>query len=510
MKKHFQIAGRGSWLSLAQVEVFREIVQRRFPGTEIHFSAKETWGDKDQSTPLHMINGKDFFTKEVQGALDSGEADFAVHSMKDVSSIDFFEHHHFAVIDREDLHDVVIFNPDVIEKIKHGKEIVIGTSSPRRAATATGFLKQALPRYEAKDPAINAVPVRGNVDIRLRKLDEGLYDGIILAVAGLNRLLRYAPASADVRRLLQDKKLMVLPLFECPPAAGQGAIVVEANPANRDAVAVLDAVRDVTLTTAILKERHYAEKYGYGDSREFGVFHIDTPHLSFTYASGKDLHDRPFAEWDFERPPYQPGELFSAATHMKSFFSYRYYDTLPDGGKDSFFVSSHKAIHNDATVGFLQQKRVWAAGTKTWLSLAEKGIWVEGCADGLGLETLAPLLESPLIGLEPERIQIITNEASKNRWIAAGWSAVATYLVIPERNSEIQEQIKNAGTLFWTSYQQYNMYRDDVRPDARHCCLAGKTASLFRDEGIVPHLFPDVKSFKQWEKKQLTSITGGV
>jgi len=374
---------------------------------------------------------------------------------------------------------------------------------------ATGFLQQALPRYGNAMPVVNATPVRGNVDSRLRKLDEGMYDGIILAVAGLNRLLKYESAMGAVRHLLEGKKLMILPLFECPPAAGQGAVVVEADPANRDAVAILDAVRDARLTKAILKERHYAEKYGYGDSREFGVFHIDTPHVSFTYAAGKDLQDKPFAEWAFDRPVNPEGEIFSAADHMKSFFSYRYYDMLPDAGVDAFFVASHRAVHNDETVRVLQEKRVWAAGTKTWLSLAQQGVWVEGCADGLGLETIVPLLESPLIGLLPEFIQIITNETSKDRWISSGWNAMATYRLVPEQDEWVRQRIRSAGGLFWTSYQQYNLYRDDVPHGALHYCLAGKTAVLLRAEGIEPHIFPDIKSFKQWQQELLTLIPAG-
>jgi hydroxymethylbilane synthase len=181
LKSSFTIACRGSWLSLAQADIFRKKVAALYPDVIINTTIIETAGDKEQTTPLHLVEGKDFFTKEIQDYLNSGQADFAVHSMKDVSSTDFFAAGNYAIIDRELLHDVAIFNENITDKIKRGEKIIIGTSSPRRSNMATGFLQKALPKFNDAAITVAAEPIRGNVDTRLQKLDNGAYDGIILA-----------------------------------------------------------------------------------------------------------------------------------------------------------------------------------------------------------------------------------------------------------------------------------------------------------------------------------------
>jgi hydroxymethylbilane synthase len=216
-KKNFTIVCRGSWLSRAQAEIFTRRIQASFPDITTTILIRETAGDKNLSTPLHLVEGKDFFTREIQDTLRSGEADFALHSMKDVSSETFFSESRYAIINREPVQDIAIFNPNVIEKIANGLPIVLGTSSPRRSNMATAFLESVLPNTGQYPVQVTAASVRGNVDARLQKLNAGEYDGLVLAVAGLNRLLQFEPAAPTVRALLANKKMMVLPLFECQP-----------------------------------------------------------------------------------------------------------------------------------------------------------------------------------------------------------------------------------------------------------------------------------------------------
>ncbi|MES2776714.1 MAG: hydroxymethylbilane synthase [Bacteroidota bacterium] len=513
MKQLFNIACRGSWLSLAQAEIFSQKILAHFPGITLNLVIETTAGDKEQNTPLHLVEGKDFFTREIQDCLQNGKADFAVHSMKDVSNEYFFQGNHYAIIDRDCLQDVVIFNEDITDKIKAGKKITIGTSSPRRSLMATGFLQKALPKGSENPVHIESQPIRGNVDTRLQKLNDQEYDGIILAAAGLNRLLRFSPSKEKVSQLLQNKKLMVLPLFECPPAAGQGAIVAEATADNTDAIEILERIKSEVFTNAILQERVYAQKYGYGCSQQFGVFHVDTENTSFTYTSGANENSQPFTEWDFEMPTdITAKELFSSTDYMKDFFSYQFLDEdasslqggtpLVDRGQNAVFISSHKAIHSTALVNKIAGKKVWAAGTRTWYELAKKGIWVEGCADGLGLEFLQSTWESPLVKLKRRDIQIITNTSSAHHWIADGWDAAATYELIPKHAEEIQAAINKAPFIFWTSFQQYEQYKTFINDDALHACPAGKTAKLLLAGGLKPFIFPTIKAFTDWRSQQ--------
>jgi hydroxymethylbilane synthase len=502
LRSSFTIACRGSWLSLAQAEIFKRKVAALYPAVTITITIIETAGDKEQNTPLHLVEGRDFFTREIQDQLNNNQADFAVHSMKDVSSLDFFAAGHYAIIDRELLYDVAIFNEAVVEKIKKSETIIIGTSSPRRSNMATGFLQKALPKLSEQPISITAQSIRGNVDTRLQKLDNGNYDGIILAAAGLNRLLQYEPAKEKVSALLKNKRLMLLPLFECPPAAGQGAIVAETNKENTDAIEILNAINEPSLTNAITKERVYAQRYGYGCSQQFGVFHLDTAATSFTYASGKDDTAATFTEWDLAITLNTEGKnLFAATDHMKDFFAYDFLDdAIVDGSAKMFFVSSHKAIHSEKIKNALQQKKVWVAGTKTWYELAKKAIWVEGCADGLGFEFLSPVFKSPLVDIDTNKIQIITNTSSVLNWKEENINAVGTYALSGDLSEEIKNEIADADIIFWTSFQQYQLCKPFLKNKLQHVCPSGRTAKLLMVEGIKPIIFPTIKSFIDWRK----------
>lgn len=510
MRKEFNIVCRGSWLSLAQVELFCQKVKAQFPDLVLRPLIKETKGDREQSTPLHLVEGKDFFTAEIQEDLRNGRADFAVHSMKDVSGDAFFENSFYRIIDRNDLRDVAIFKEDILDKLAAGKPIVIGTSSPRRTLMATGFLQKALPQLSQNPVKIEAIPIRGNVDGRLRKLsDLEDYDGIILAAAGLNRLLQYEPATETLQELLRHKRIMFLPLFECPPAAGQGAIVVETNQDNQDAIAILNKIASQEHTHAVASERVFAAKYGYGCSRPFGVFHKNLSHISFTYASGLNQQMEPFTEW--EQPiNLNPAtiDLFSGTDYMRSFYTETNLDHVKiPSTASAIFVASQKAIHSNTLVKQCQRKKVWAAGTRTWLALAKKGIWVEGSADGLGLESLLPLFESPLVQIDKSQCCILTNQNSVVGWLSEGWHAAATYCLHPNFDPSLIATIGKADLVFWSSYQQFLIGSTYVKQGVIHACPSGKTAIRLQGLGLNPLIFPTIKAFQSW--RQTTTVTEG-
>jgi hydroxymethylbilane synthase len=501
----FSLVCRGSWLSLAQAEIFKARVKQFFPAITINVIVRDTAGDQNQSTPLHLVEGKDFFTKDIQQSLRNGEADFALHSMKDVSSADFFSNSSYAIISRDMLQDMAVFNENVTHKISKGETLIIGTSSPRRSNMAIDFLQKALPQCHHKTAIIEAKPVRGNVDIRLQRLNDGEYDGLILAAAGLNRLLRYQASAETVKTLLSGKKTMLLPLFECPPAAGQGAIVAETDPANHEAVALLRAIEDRALTTAIEQERNMAYRYGFGCSQQFGSFYINTSKTAFGYAAGKDDKNQPFTEWDFNMPLLTKGKTFFSATdYMKDFFTNSYLDDVQiNHQKDIVFVSSHKAIHSNTLAQQLASKTIWAAGTRTWLALAKKGLWVNGCADGLGLGFILPILAAPLFNVQPQDLEVITNSSSALHWQQDGIVATGTYTLNAVNSKLITDAIAIADIIFWTSFQQYEAYSKYIQKPVIHCCPAGKTATLLSQQGIEPVIFPTIKAFIQWKESTI-------
>ena len=503
-KQSFAVVCRGSWLSVAQAEIFKQKVALHFPSVNINIVIKETAGDKNQSTPLHLVEGKDFFTKDIQDFLQSGQADFAIHSMKDVSGEAFFNQNYYAIIDREDIRDVAIFNANIIDKLKNSQPIIIGTSSPRRSNMATHFLQQALPQFNATLPNIKAIPIRGNVDVRLHKLEtEEMYDGIILAAAGLNRLLQYAPAKKAVAAFLANKKWMYLPLFECPPATGQGAIVVETVANNVDAITILNTIKDTVNHNAIQQERHMAAKYGYGCSQQFGTFHVDLPTISFTYAAGLNANATTFTEWKCTTMELCLQEkIVASSNYMKEFFSYQFDTSIQIPTTcTSVFIASHKAIHSNDSVKQLYQKNIWVAGTKTWLALAKKGLWVNGSSDGLGIDFIDKTWASALVSIVPKDVCIITNTESAANWQQNGRIAIGTYTLHPALSRHLQTEIETADHIFWTSYQQYQLCKSFLKLTVHHYCLPGQTAILLQQQGIQPIIFPSIKAFNIWMKK---------
>ena len=493
-----RLIGRNSRLSVLQLQVVKRQVEIACPGINVQIIARSSRGDELKDIPLQTVEGSDFFTQDIFDALQNGEADIAVHSLKDMSSDHFFGTNHFAVVDRDDVRDVAVFNAGVVDKIKEGKNIVIGTCSPRREEMAIGFLQKALPQLNSFK--ITTAIIRGNVDTRLQKLDAGEYDGIILAAAGLNRLLR-SEDDTRVRNLLADKKLMLLPLIECVPAPCQGAIVAEAHPSNIKAMEVLKKINDKQLMSDCINEKRAAAQYGVGCLQKFGVTSFLLGNKQFLYAAGTDSEGNSFTSWNgLPEPHAEEKNIFSTADHMGQFFNYEYFEATPELIEPVVYIANYKAIQQQAIVDQLQAKNVWAAGTKTWFELAKKRIWVQGCADALGLEALVDVWEMPLLTIKKDETALLTNEEAKANWQQKGWNVYSSYTLLPKKSTVIEEQISKADIIFWTSFRQYEQYTSIVKDDVIHICSFGETAALFHKAGITPVVFPTIKAFQQWKQ----------
>jgi hydroxymethylbilane synthase len=500
-----RLIGRKSRLSLLQLEIVKNKIKAIYPELKVEIIARSSRGDELQDTPLHTVEGSDFFTQDIFDALANNEADIAVHSLKDMSSEHFFGTNRFAVIDRDDTRDVAIFRKETDAKIKKGETIIIGTCSPRREEMAVGFLQKALPQWN-NGFRIETKSIRGNVDTRLGKLNTGEYDGIILATAGLNRLLESVEDGPAVKELLANKKMMLLPLIECVPAPCQGAIVAEANPANWNAVAVLDRINDVKLMQACVQEKQEAMQYGGGCLQRFGVTSISYGNNNVVYAAGKDSEGFSFHVWN-GLPVVDAGEkkIFSSTDHMGSFFTYEYNDEIIRIKEPVVYVANYKAVQQSALIEQLQTKKVWAAGTKTWFELAQQAIWVEGCADAFGLEFLQTPWQMPLFTIIKEQVAIVTNNQSTELWRSKGWNAYGTYSLVEKHSSGVEARVKEAGIIFWTSYRQYVQYKQVVKKDAVHACPYGETAEQLKAAGVNPVVFPNIKAFQQWRQISIPS-----
>ena len=202
------IGSRGSKLALWQAEHTRERLQQLNPQIDIRIEIIKTTGDVKKD-PLSVIGGKGVFTKELEDALLDDRIDIAVHSLKDLPTILPPGLSISAICEREDARDALVlaagseFDATALGNLPRGA--TVGTSSPRRLAQLRCYFGQDL---VIKD-------LRGNVDTRIRKLDEGQYHALILATAGL------------VRLGLHDRISLRIPISHMLPAVGQGAIAIE-------------------------------------------------------------------------------------------------------------------------------------------------------------------------------------------------------------------------------------------------------------------------------------------
>ena len=208
-KVQIVIGTRGSKLALWQAEWVRSEIKRHFPEVNITLKKIKTTGDKILDVPLAKVGGKGLFVKEIEEAMLRKEIDIAVHSMKDVPTELPAGLHLGAICKREDPRDAFISRLQNGEfQIKAFKELpdgaTIGTSSLRRSCQLKNLR-----------PDLKILQLRGNVDTRLRKLDEGQFDAIILASAGVKRLGH------------KDRITEYLPVEVSLPAIGQGAIGIE-------------------------------------------------------------------------------------------------------------------------------------------------------------------------------------------------------------------------------------------------------------------------------------------
>ena len=230
-EKIIRIATRQSPLALWQAEHVAELLVRAFPGVRTQLVKMVTRGDKILDAPLAKVGGKGLFVKELEQGMLEGVADIAVHSMKDVP-VDFPEGLYLAsILTREDPTDAFVSNhyASLNELPANAR---IGTSSLRREC-----------QIKEKFPDAQVMPLRGNVNTRLAKLDAGEYDAIILASAGLKRL-------GMSNRITQSLDASV-----SLPAIGQGAIGIECRIDDVEINAMLTALHDAETGLCVVAER---------------------------------------------------------------------------------------------------------------------------------------------------------------------------------------------------------------------------------------------------------------
>lgn len=257
MLNTLRIATRKSPLALWQAEHVQSRLEDLYPKLSVELVPMTTEGDRILDTPLAEVGGKGLFIKELEHALLSNKADIAVHSMKDVT-IDLPDELDLPVIlEREKSHDAFVSNTyKKIQELPEGA--IVGTSSMRRQAQLRAFR-----------PDLEIKTLRGNVGTRLSKLDNGDYDAIILAAAGLKRL----ELEKRIQQLIPHEILL--------PAVGQAAVGIECRAGDDKTIEIINALKHEITQQAVLAERAFSRRLFGGCTLPIAAFAtIDTEQVN--------------------------------------------------------------------------------------------------------------------------------------------------------------------------------------------------------------------------------------
>jgi len=523
-----KLGTRRSALARAQSAAVARQLEQLHPGLTVELVGIETRGDRILDTPLSAVQGKEFFTDDLDTALLAGETHFTVHSYKDLS-LERSERLLLAAVPRRaQPYDIAIFAADVPERLAAGHEVVIGSSSPRRAAFVPELLQRILPRAGADGRGIarvKLVDLRGNVDSRLRRLHEPRgsarqLDGIVLAFAGLSRLWADPAGVVLLRELLAPLPRMVLPLSQCPAAPAQGALALECRSDDQGTAGLLAAMDHAPTRRAVDAERALLAQRGGGCHQQFGATQIELPGIgTLLYqraapgSTSAELHwtpEEPLAApagpvlaWDGSRAARNGVEPLAAGI-AQSAHSLR--------NASAVFVAHRRALPEDDSIRINPAAHVWVPGIDTWQALAARGIWVDGCAEGLGFSAIESLLAEPMLQLPPrEQWTVLTHQDA-----AAGWPAgevIATYRHSGSNgagagtHAGAEEAAHSADAappadathVYWSSSAQFDRWHAQVAPHAQHACGPGKTFEHLRRAGVQNlRAFPQPLHWRRW------------
>ena len=237
---NLKIGTRGSKLALTQTNFVADKLKKAIPDADIEICVIKTGGDIMQDVSLLTIGGQGVFVKELEEALLSDKIDLAVHSMKDVPG-DIPEGLTFAaILPREDVRDVLVSRNNIkMEFLPKGAKV--GTGSQRRGA-----------QIKAVMPDVNIVPLRGNLDTRLKKIETENLTGVILAAAGMKRMG------------LAERITQFLPVETMLPAVGQGALGVQIRKDDAELAKACAELNDVTTAAEVTAERAFLRALGGG------------------------------------------------------------------------------------------------------------------------------------------------------------------------------------------------------------------------------------------------------
>lgn len=502
----YKIGTRGSLLAVTQTKIIQREL-KKLTGDEFEIVTIKTQGDLNTSAPLWQLEGKDFFTKELDEALLKGEIDLVIHSYKDLGSVRPSGIKLAAVTQRKYGNDILLIKQSTVERLNQLNELVVGTSSPRRIVNLEKHLNKIIPHF--KNKPIRTKMLRGNVNTRIKKLQENEFDAIVLAMAGLERLTTSDNSLQELTSLISGLNFLILPQSEFPSSASQGALGIECLENRNDNGELLKKIallNDSVTIEEVSRERKAFNEYGGGCHLAVGI-HVKKINNYFVhYHRGAVDHKDIYLKQLEPACTYQVKSKNVFLGMNKSATDQILYDEVIkkesirfDLDDQHLLVTSSHTLHNLNS----KAKVIWASGNRTLEKIVEKGYWVNGSLDGIGEDVLENYLNSSLIQLflqEPhltnQPLKVLTNDVSPNK---LGTTIPCYKRQITNPTAQFKTNLLKCEAYFWTSYFQYETYLrlfpELSANDKLHACGLGKTFMEFKERHIDVTPFIDAKHF---------------
>ncbi|MGB0453366.1 MAG: hydroxymethylbilane synthase [Bacteriovoracaceae bacterium] len=509
MSRPWVLGTRGSLLAKTQsFQVALEL--EKISGKKIEFEFIKTKGDQIVDKPLWQIDGKDFFTRELDEALLNGKVDFVVHSYKDLGSDRPEGIQLGAITQRFFPEDILLIRKEVLSE--KPKKLTIGTSSPRRQVNIKSSLKDFIP-WDVEEVELSNL--RGNVNTRIQKLhdvNEWGYDAIVLALAGLERLALLDDNQEVLKELFHDLDFMIMPIDEFPTAAAQGALAIEIGPETpKDLIETIKKLNHSETQSCVDYEKKKFASFGGGCHLAVGMTRQIVNQNSIEVVKGEHKEESIF-ETSVNQSAQKQNDFPSVflgftdldlKTNEKEIILDELVSKKPLTfdlkASDCLVVTSKHCFHLEKQ---FNSKSTWVSGNKSWKRLSHLGHWVNGQSPLLtGRKGLWNYFHSKaiqlLIGAENQIIPSVLTAKGVENNTEHKEELISCYerVVSEDISAEFRAKILKTEAFFWTSYAQFQLYVKKF-PEIReksHFAAPGRTLEQLESQNI------SVKPILNWE-----------
>lgn len=487
---NYKIGTRGSLLAVTQCTLIKNEITK-LTGDEFELQLIKTQGDQQTEKPLWQMDGKDFFTKELDTALLANDVDLVVHSYKDLGSDRPDGIELTTITERKFAHDILLVKKEYIPQIQSLDTFIVGTSSPRRIVNVESSLKDFLPGA-SESLKVKCEMLRGNVNTRIQKLKDGNYHAIVLALAGLERLANKEESKKELATLLEGLTFMVMPQKVFPSSASQGALAIEynGNRADKDLYKTLRSVHHDITEQEVKRERAAFQSYGGGCHLAVGI-HVKKHKDLFIHIEKGEHQDKKIKKLFLEGIDYkdiQGKSSYLVLGDKDVLISKEKLNTIVPSERNIFVTSKYCIDHLEN----VSASSIWSSGIMTAKRLAKSGHWINGSAEGFGHEEIARINQSKAIQmlLKSREWAVLTHDQGES---LLGDTFACYKRVVTENDFST-----NAEVLYWSSFYQYQLYIEKY-PELEnkiHACGLGKTYDQFQANNIKVYPFLDMESFK--------------